>query len=171
MALTASRAELDRRPISRPGTKSGNQDGFTLLEVVCVLAIVALLAAILLPAAPRGTSRARLEAYAVEAAALLRADRNAAILRHAQVVTRVDAVGRTLRSGASGRAVRVAGDVAFDALLAQRCNDRPAFSAISFFATGMSCGGTIMLARPGASYEIRVNWLTGGIEIVPRAAL
>jgi general secretion pathway protein H len=139
--------------------------------VVCVLAIVALLAAILLPALSRGTSRARLEAYAIEIAALLRADRNAAIRRHVQVVIRVDAAARTVLSGASARAVRVARDVAFDALLAERCNDRPAFSSISFFSSGMSCGGTIVLTRPGTSYEIRVNWLTGGIEVVPRATL
>jgi general secretion pathway protein H len=113
--------------------------------VVCVLAIVALLAAILLPALSRGTSRARLEAYAIEIAALLRADRNAAIRRHVQVVIRVDAAARTVLSGASARAVRVARDVAFDALLAERCNDRPAFSSISFFSSGMSCGGTIVL--------------------------
>jgi general secretion pathway protein H len=124
-----------------------------------------------LPAVPRSTSRARLEAYAVETATLLRTDRNAAIRRHVPVVTQVDAIGRTIRSGASGRTVRIAGDVAFDALLAQRCNDRPTFSTISFFASGMSCGGTIVLTRPGSSFEIRVNWLTGGIEIVPRATL
>jgi general secretion pathway protein H len=112
-----------------------------------------------------------LEAYAVEAATLLRTDRNAAIRRHIPVVTQVDAIGRTIRSGASGRAIRVPDDVAFDALLAQRCNDRATFSTISFFASGMSCGGTIVLTRPGTSFEIRVNWLTGGVEIVPRATL
>ena len=58
-----------------------------------------------------------------------------------------------------------------DALLPQRCNEAPAFHTISFFATGMSCGGTIALSRLGAGYEIRVNWLTGGIEIVPRRVL
>jgi general secretion pathway protein H len=155
----------------RVGTRSTSGDGFTLVEVVCVLAIIALLAAILLPAMPRGTSRARLEAYAIEIAALLRADRNAAIRRHAQAVVRVDAADRTVLSGTSARAVRVARDVAFGALLAERCNDRPAFSSISFFSSGMSCGGTIVLTRPGASFEIRVNWLTGGIEIVPGATL
>jgi general secretion pathway protein H len=30
----------------------------------------------------------------------------------------------------------------------------------------MSCGGTIALSRLGRRYEIRVNWLTGGIDIV-----
>jgi general secretion pathway protein H len=35
----------------------------------------------------------------------------------------------------------------------------------------MSCGGTIVLSRLGAVYEIRVNWLTGGIEIVPRTTI
>jgi general secretion pathway protein H len=45
-------------------------DGFTLIEVVAVVAIVAILAAIVVPGLPRGTSRARLEGYAVEAAAV-----------------------------------------------------------------------------------------------------
>jgi len=57
------------------------EEGFTLLEVICVVAIIAMLGAILLPALPRGTSRARLEAYAVETAAMLKADRNAAMRR------------------------------------------------------------------------------------------
>jgi general secretion pathway protein H len=30
----------------------------------------------------------------------------------------------------------------------------------------MSCGGVIGLTRLDYGYEIRVNWLTGGIEIV-----
>jgi general secretion pathway protein H len=47
--------------------------GFTLIEVVCVLAIIGLLAALVLPAIPRGTSQERLAGYAVEVAALVRA--------------------------------------------------------------------------------------------------
>jgi general secretion pathway protein H len=147
------------------------QEGFTLLETVCVVAIVAMLAAILLPILPRETSRPRLEAYAVETASLLNADRTAAIRRRMAVATRVDAETRSIRSGSSGRVVQFPNDVSIDALLPQRCNEAPAFHTISFFATGMSCGGTIALSRPGAGYEIRVNWLTGGIEIVPRRVL
>jgi general secretion pathway protein H len=152
------------------GTTPSAEAGFTLIEVVCALAILSLIAAILLPRAPRETSRARLEAYAIEAAALLKADRAAAIRSHDLVATRIDAAGGSILSGASGRAVSIPTDVVFDALLPQRCNDKPAFSTISFFSNGMSCGGTIGLTRRGTGYEIRVNWLTGGVDIVPRTA-
>ena len=140
--------------------------GFTLLEVVCVLAIVALLAALILPAIPRGTSRARLEAYAVEAAAILTADRSVAIRRHIQVATSLDATARTIRSGASARILELPADVAFDALLAKQCGGRAAGATIDFFPAGTSCGGTIGLARLGVGFQVRVNWLTGGIEVV-----
>jgi general secretion pathway protein H len=145
--------------------------GFTLVEMVCALAIVAMVAAIVLPAIPIGTTRTRLEAYAVETAALLRADRNAAIRRRTPVVTELSAVSRSIRSGASGRVVRLPDDVHFDALLAARCAGRAAGTTISFFPSGMSCGGTIALTRPGAGFQIRVNWLTGGVDVVPVEAL
>jgi general secretion pathway protein H len=152
-------------------SRTGPEAGFTLLEMVCALAIVGLMAAVLLPAIPRQTSRTRLEAYAIETAALLKADRNAAIRRRLEVTTQVDAPLRALRSGASGQTVRVPEDVRFETLLPRNCDNRPVVASISFFASGMSCGGVIVLTRLDAGYEIRVNWLTGRIEVVPSAGL
>jgi general secretion pathway protein H len=153
---------------SRAGSADGGgTEGFTLLEVVCVLALVAILAAIVVPALPRGTSRARLESFAVEAAAMLKADRDAAIRNRVQVATEIDAPLRVVRSGATGRVIRLPADVRFEAILAARCNNRPAGPTIRFFASGMSCGGTIALTRLGVGYQVRVNWLTGGVEVVP----
>ena len=162
-----------RRILLRQTMTSGSngEDGFTLLEMVCILAIIAMLAAVLLPNIPRDTSRPRLEAYAVETASLLKADRTAAIRHRVQIATQIDAGARSLRSGSTGQILRVPDDVVFDAILPNRCNERPAFSTISFFPTGMSCGGTILLSRLGATYEIRVNWLTGGIEIASNSTL
>jgi general secretion pathway protein H len=147
------------------------QDGYVLLEIVCVLAIIGLLAAIILPAIPRGTSRARLEGYAVATAALLKADRNAALRRRVRVATLVNAEARTIRSGADGRFVQLPADVRLDALLAARCYDRPAGLTIDFFPSGMSCGGVLALTRGGSGYEVRVNWLTGGVDVLPRRPL
>jgi general secretion pathway protein H len=152
------------------GRRAGAAAGFTLLEMVAVMAIVAMLAAILLPALPLSTSRQRLAGYAVETAALLKADRTAAVRRNSLISARVDAPGHLIRSGSTGRALRIPADVSFQAVLPRTCNERPANSTISFFATGVSCGGTIVLSRLGAGFEVRVNWLTGGIEIVPREA-
>jgi general secretion pathway protein H len=76
-----------------------------------------------------------------------------------------------VRSGSGPWIIQVPQDVVFDALLPQRCNGRPAFSTISFFASGMSCGGTIRLTRLGNAVEVRVNWLTGGVDIVAQEVL
>jgi general secretion pathway protein H len=149
-----------------PAERVAGEGGFTLIEVVCVLAIIALLAAILLPQIPHGTSRTRLQAYALEIATLLKTDRTAAIRRRAAIATEIDAMDRSVKSGASTRTIRVPADVQFDAALAVRCNQREAGSTIVFFASGMSCGGVIALTRLGIGYQIRVNWFTGGIEIV-----
>jgi general secretion pathway protein H len=160
LTLPAARAE--------PG---GGEAGFALIEILCVLAIIGMLAAIILPAIPRATSRARLESYAVETAALLKADRNSALRRQIQVATLIDAPQRSIRSGVTGRVIRLPGDVSLDAILASRCADRNAGRSIDFFPSGMSCGGTIALSRPGMGFEVRVNWLTGGVEIVPQKLL
>jgi general secretion pathway protein H len=112
--------------------------------------------------------RSRLQAYALQAAALLQADRNAAIRRGTNVAVLVDAPARAIRSGTTRNVLRIPDDVQFDALLPQTCEQRAVFSTINFFANGMSCGGTIALMRLDAGYEIRVNWLTGRIDIVSR---
>lgn len=146
------------------------QRGFTLLEMVCVLAIIGLLSAVLMPFIPHNTSRSRLQAYALQAATLLKADRNAAIRRGTDVATLIDPTSRVIVSGAGKNTIHVPDDVRFDATLPKTCNQRPAFSTISFFANGMSCGGSIALTRFDTGYEVRVNWLTGRVEIVPRNA-
>src|SRR3954468_9608735 len=112
MARMVRKVVRGRRPISSAGradaiADDSGQDGFTLLEIVCILAILGILIAILLPAFPRGTSRSRLESYAVETAGLLKSDRNAALRRRVQVATQIDPAQHTIRSGATGRTVRV----------------------------------------------------------------
>ena len=78
---------------------------------------------------------------------------------------------RSIRSGVTGRTIRLPNDVSVAAILASRCADRIAGRSIDFFPSGMSCGGAIALTRPGIRFEVRVNWLTGGVDIVPQKLL
>jgi general secretion pathway protein H len=144
----------------------GREAGFTLIEVVAVLAIVAMLAALALPRWPQGTTRPQLEAYALRIAALLKADRNAALRARARVETLLNGPMRLVVSGSGAGELQLPEDVAFDAIVAETCSGRQNGSAIDFLPSGMSCGGSIALARPGAAYHVRVNWLTGGVEVV-----
>jgi general secretion pathway protein H len=164
---------VERQPTLRAGYAElgGGKRGFALIEIVCMLAIIGLLAAIILPAIPRATTRAKLEGFAVQIAALLKADRNAALRRHVRVTTQIDAAARAIRSGVTGRSIRLPSDVSLEAMLASHCANRRAGRSIDFFPTGMSCGGVVALARPGMGFEVRVNWLTGGVDIVPRKLL
>lgn len=149
------------------GRPEGSEEGFTLLEIVCVLAIIAMLAAIALPALPRATTLPRIEAYALETAAILNADHDAAQRQDREIATLVDASERMIRSGASGVVLQFPSDVVVETLLAKQCNDRNAAASIRYLPSGMSCGGVVSLTRQGAGFQVRVNWLTGGAEVVP----
>jgi general secretion pathway protein H len=146
--------------------QASREAGFTLIEMVAVLAIVSALAALALPNWPHGTTRPQLEAYALNVAALLKADRDAALRTRKRVETLLDRANRKVVSGAGAGEARLPEDVAFDAIVAETCSGRANGAAIDFLPSGMSCGGSIALARPGAAYHVRVNWLTGGVEVV-----
>ncbi|WP_084788648.1 prepilin-type N-terminal cleavage/methylation domain-containing protein [Bradyrhizobium sp. Cp5.3] len=167
--------KVGREPLAisrrRRSSLDSGEAGFTLLEMVCVLGIMALLVAISLPRIPVATSRPKLEAYAIQIATLLKADRNAAMGRRLSLGAVVDAPGRTVRAGSSAGFVKVPDDVVFDALLPQRCNGREVPSTITFLPSGMSCGGAIRLTRFGSGFDLRVNWLTGGVDIVAQDAV
>jgi general secretion pathway protein H len=137
------------------------------LEVVCVLAITAMLAAIVLPAIQPATSLPRINGYALQAAALLNADHAAAESQHQEIATIIDARSRLVQSGATGRVLRFPPDVTVQALLASRCNNRSAGLTIRYLPSGLSCGGVLTLTRSGSGFQVRVNWLTGIADVLP----
>jgi general secretion pathway protein H len=148
------------------GEHSGPTDGFTLLETVCVMAIIAMIAAFALPTPFHGTSHVGVQQLAMRVASLLEADRYAAIRRRSTVSTSVDVRARLIRSSIARRDVAIPRDVDFRANVSSDCQSRKDGASVDFYADGRSCGGVLAFNEGRSGYEIKVNWLTGGVEVV-----
>lgn len=135
--------------------------GFTLLEVTLALALIGLIAALSLPRVLPHASSTALRAKAFEIAALLRADRNAALRTGRTVATALDLPGRRLRSGASPASVALPGHLGLS-LVAGLPN------GFRFFPDGTSSGGELILGRPGGALSVRVDGWTAAVAIASR---
>jgi general secretion pathway protein H len=128
------------------------RDGYVLLELMLAMMLIAMLAGLALPGLARGAGPAALRVTALEAAALLREDRNAAIASARTVTTLADVDG--LRSGATGAVVAMPANVALTS---------PA--DIVFTPDGRASGGTIVIASIRARAIVSVSPDTGAIRV------
>jgi general secretion pathway protein H len=144
---------------------SDRKAGFTLIEAVAVMLIIALMASLAITMMP-GTGRARLKAVTLEAAALLRRERLGAILTGREREVAIDGERRIL-IGDGGSAVALPPDVVVD-LLGTAIPSMDRATVVRFHPDGASSGAVLRLSREKAGYEIRVNWYTGGVSIEPR---
>jgi general secretion pathway protein H len=138
--------------------------GFTLIEVVAVMLIIALVASLALTMMP-GTGRAGLKALTLQTASLFRRERLGAILTGRDREVSLDGERRVL-VGDGGDMVALPRDVVVDILgIDETWSGRQA--VVRFHSDGASTGAVLKLSRAEAEYEIRVNWYTGGVAIVP----
>lgn len=138
--------------------------GVVLLDVVLALAILSLAAMVLMPRPRAAPSPADLRAEAARAAAVFRQGRATAIRRggHADVV--VDAAARSIRTvGAPLVQIRPGIDLSW--VTSNLCPVVDGARALRFLADGRSCGGVLTLAGAGASARLRIDWLTGRVEM------
>ena len=140
------------------------RSGFTLIEVVAVMLIIALVASLAVTKIP-GTGRGRLQAVALETAALLRRERLGAVMTGRDRQVSLDGEQRVL-VGDGGDVVAIPRDVVIDMLgIDALWSGRQA--VVRFHPDGASTGAVLKLSREKAEYEIRVNWYTGGVVIRP----
>jgi general secretion pathway protein H len=147
-----------------PGCSVDRRAGFTLIEVITVMLIIALVASLAVTMMP-STGRAGLKAVAMQTASLLRRERFGAILTGRDREVSLDGERRVL-VGDGGDIVALPRDVVVDVLgIDEVWSGRQA--VVRFHSDGASTGAVLKLSRAEAEYEIRVNWYTGGVAIVP----
>jgi len=144
-------------------SRTERADGFTLIEVMAVMLIIALVASLVIAVTP-GTGRVTLKALTLQTVALLRRERVGAMLTGSDRRVSLDGPRRLL-VGDGGDVVAIPRDVILDVLGADEVwSGRTA--VVSFHPDGASSGAVLRLSRERAEYEIRVNWYTGGVDII-----
>lgn len=136
-----------------------------LLDLALALTILLLLFAIAWPFVAPGTNSARQAAVALDIATLLRGDRSAAGNNGRSMATRID-LDRRVVASASGRRVLVPGDLAMTVTTGAGCMEGARRFILTFAPDGTSCGGVVLLSKGARSYAIRINWLSGMIDVV-----
>ena len=138
--------------------------GFTLLETLVALALVAVLLAVAVPAlvVPKGVE---LRAAADLVATGLRQARLAAIREQRPVALLMDVEARALQVEGGRRIRTLPRGVQLDLFTAQGEVLDTRLGGIRFFPDGSSTGGRVTLARDGLRTEVNVEWLTGRIRV------
>ena len=148
-----------------PAPRTARNAGFTLIETMAVMMIIALVAGLAVTMTPGG-GRPGLEAVALQTAALFRRERLGAILTARDRAVSVDGDSRVF-VGDGGDRVAIPRDVLVDILgVDEQWSGRQA--VVRFLPDGASSGTVVKLSRAGAAYEIWVNWYTGRVTLKPR---
>ena len=159
-----------KRPL--PGLPSpasaGRPAGFTLIEMLSVLLLVAAMVAIGAAAMSRQLPGQRLQHSARELAAQLRYTRARALATGQSQLFTLDARTREWQAGEQ-RSGRLSRDIAIVATGARNEQQREGVAAVRFFPEGAATGGRFVLSHGRAAWQVDVQWLTGEVTLA-RAA-
>ena len=148
-------------------TRVHPEGGFTLTEMLVVLGLVALVAAVSMPYARHSNDARELTAAARSVTAVLRDARTLALLNNRPTEVAVNVETLTV-AGPSGHAVKL--PLGTELLLTtDRERIGRASGGLSFFPDGGSTGGKLVLKRGTETREIAINWLTGTIALAEQA--
>ncbi|MGY3449867.1 GspH/FimT family pseudopilin [Bradyrhizobium sp. USDA 4353] len=137
--------------------------GFTLVEMLAVLVILALAATAAMPLLSRGAGTVSLDAATSEIASALRATRAAAIVQNRMMTLNVDVDRRTFGSDVV-KPRSFAPGIQAKLTYAAATRSGAAEGGFRFFPDGSSTGGDLSLELGGRQVRLCVEWLTGTVR-------
>ena len=138
--------------------------GFTLVEIMVVLVIVALMMALVGTSISRNISGAQMRTAASKVAASLRYTRTKAILTKSEQVFLVDTEKFTYQA-ADREAEELPEGMKVELNTARSELTSETVGGIRFYPDGGSTGGNVRLEANGRIYRVNVAWLTGEASI------
>jgi general secretion pathway protein H len=138
-------------------------EGFTLLELLVVLAVIAMAAVIAIPPLGAGGDRAKARAAVRSVVSGLRATRSAALAGHADPRLVIDVNARTIRVPGEGRARQLPMELELGLTTARSELEGDGVGGVRFFADGSSTGARIRVGARSTLWLVDVDWLTGSV--------
>jgi general secretion pathway protein H len=140
------------------------QRGFTLIEIVVVVGLIALLTAVIAATVTGGLGSAKVRAASKDLVAALRFTRSQAVVKRESQVLMLD-VGRHAYRAPGRDWVELPEAMQLSMLTAAQEQVDDEIGQIRFYADGSSTGGNIELRRGEALWRIDVAWLTGEVRL------
>jgi general secretion pathway protein H len=141
-------------------------EGFTLVDMLVVLAIIALTTTFAMPLLSGGSEGLRLDMASSELAVALRVTRSAAITRNAQMTLFIDVDRRTFGSNVVSER-SFAPSIEAKLTFASAMQSAVSNGGFQFFPDGSSTGGDVTLSLRGKQTKLCVDWLTGTVRKGP----
>ena len=160
---------MERTRMSRAGNGrcvgTGTAGGFTLVELLVVMTVMAAVAALATPMLDRVAPRLELRAAAQDLGTALRAARSAALRDNRETVVLIDVERRLFRTGSAGPASFLPEGTALTLLTATRERLDEARGRVRFYPDGTSTGGEVRLRRGSADYTVGIDWFDGTVRV------
>jgi general secretion pathway protein H len=148
-------------PQFRDGESCG---GYVLIDVIATLAIAGLLLMLAQPNFARTTSPTGLHALLTRIVATLKDVRSSAMLQNTPVAAVFDGRMRTVSAGTE--VISLPRDLDVRVVSGEACRSNGQRVEFVFRGDGTNCGGILRFAKDKWVFRIRVNWLTGHVEII-----
>jgi general secretion pathway protein H len=145
-----------RRPVS----------GFTLLELIIVLVIIASVSVIGLRFASGGISNTEVKSSARQVAAALRLARSEALTLRKEVGVTISLDKHVFRVSTEDKESQLNSQIELKLFTAEEYVQDQSTGTIQFFPDGSSSGGRVTLVAGPIQYEVDVDWLTGRVAIL-----
>ena len=164
VGTTAPRRWPRPRPVSARTPR--RLRGVTMIELLVVISIMALIAAMTVPLLSGGVSTTELKGAAREVAAGLRYARSDAVATRQETRLVLDLEGRTFRIDRDARLHSLPKQAEIKLFTAQSDIADEKTGAIRFYPDGGSNGGRVTIAAGERKFEVDVDWLTGRVAIL-----
>jgi general secretion pathway protein H len=140
--------------------------GITLLELLIVLAIMAIVASVVMPMFGAPVSTSELRATAREIAAGLRLAQSEAVSQRRQTFLVLDVAGKRFKVDNDPHEHKLPSKIELKLFTAQNDLVNESVGSIRFFPDGGSNGGRITVAAGERKFDVDIDWLTGRVAIL-----